>query len=108
MFRTNAQLEETMSKHCIVCKRPGALWLLSVDKDGSQPVHRPCGERTAAIAPEGVIVRVGPSSELRQQWAREKSERDARSFWAEKFQKAEPASACKRTQKPELALADSS
>jgi len=58
-------------------------------------VHKPCGEKLAAHAPEGARVELSPSKELRAEWRTKREERDIRSFWEEKFQKAREAAAQK-------------
>jgi len=73
--------------NCTVCRRNGARWVMRVDHD-THPVHKPCGERAAAQAPEGTTVKVCPSQALRKQWEQERCERDAQNFWKDKFQEA--------------------
>ncbi len=74
---------------CTICKRAGAMWFLCVDKDAQRLVHKPCGDRVVKMAPEGSIVKIIPSAQLRKQWDEERRERDARAFWTEKFKDAE-------------------
>lgn len=68
--------------HCAVCKRPGARWGMRVDGGPRHTVHKPCGKRVAAVAPEGRKVKIFPTDELRREW-------DARDFWADKFKEAQ-------------------
>ena len=54
-------------------------------------VHKPCGEKLVQFAPEGQSVTLKPSEELKREWRAKRDERDARTFWEEKFQKARVA-----------------
>lgn len=72
---------------CTVCRRAGAQWMLQVGSNHFT-THKPCGTRVCEQAPEGVTAKVYPSPALREQWAKERRERDAQNFWAEKFQEA--------------------
>jgi hypothetical protein len=77
---------------CSFCRntgKGGAEWLLQVPGEADRRVHKPCGEKAVALAPEGVKARLSPSAELRARWQAERDERDAKSFWAEKFAQAQ-------------------
>lgn len=89
---------------CTFCRntgKMGAEWLLSVPGEGDRRVHKPCGEKAVAMAPQGVKARLSPSPELKVRWQAERDERDARAFWAEKFAQAE---ARKKPPAPECLL----
>ena len=88
---------------CVICGQAGAEWLLRVNSDAPQRVHKPCGTRTVAQAPTGVTAKVYPSQELREKWAGEQREREARNFWTEKFQNAS-ARVGEKSPKAHLAL----
>ena len=70
---------------CGMLGRHGAQWILIVGNT-QHKVHKPCGDQLAKTAPEGVKTNLFPSPELRRQW---QTERNARKFWNQKFQKAE-------------------
>ena len=81
-------------KHvCSFCRstgKNGADWLLKVPGEADRRVHKPCGEKAVAGAPQGVKATITPSPELRAKWRAERDERAARSFWTEKFAQARP------------------
>lgn len=73
---------------CAFCRntgRNGAQWLLYIG-DRPQYVHRPCGEKLIAQAPEEAKkwARLLPSKELRDSFR-------AKSFWKQNFHGAKPA-----------------
>jgi hypothetical protein len=76
-----------LEKHvCTFCGNTGsrgAQWTLTVDGDVLR-VHKPCGEKLAASAPEGTSVKLAPSKELRDEWRAKRDEREVREFWAKK------------------------
>lgn len=77
--------------HCAVCKKPGARWLMRVDGGQAMPVHKPCGKRVQAVAPQGQACKVFPSKELRQEW-------DVQAFWTGKFKEAQAQADAKKPQ----------
>lgn len=81
---------------CEVCKetgKHGAQWLVHIEgQSEAVKAHKPCGETLLAHAPEGMKGRVVPSRELREVWARQRTEQSARSFWNQKFAQAKPIS----------------
>ncbi|HEX8947067.1 MAG TPA: hypothetical protein VF829_02535 [Candidatus Paceibacterota bacterium] len=83
-----------MEKHtCSFCNavgKNGAEWLLLVPGRKDCRVHKPCGGKAIALAPEGVKVTMVPSPELKARWRAERDARDAQAFWAEKFAQAKP------------------
>ena len=90
---------------CSFCRnsgKNGADWLLKISGEPDRRVHKPCGEKAVAHAPEGVRAAVAPSPELRAKWRAEREEREARTFWAEKFAQAKPL---RNEQVNQLALA---
>ena len=85
------------SQKCVLCHvtgSRGAKWELKVDSDVLL-VHKPCGEKLIAQAPEGSSVKLIPSKELRDEWRAERDNRQVRTFWSEKFQKARVVSSQK-------------
>lgn len=83
-----------MSNHvCVFCGSKGsrgADWVLKIGND-SYRVHKPCGEKLAAHAPEGLSPKLSSSEELRREWQAERQRREAEAFWAEKFKAAQAA-----------------
>ena len=72
---------------CGITGKDGANYVLHADDMQSRTVHKYCGEQAVAKAPEGVKAKVVPSRELLD---RRRTERNVRSFWAEKFAQAKP------------------
>jgi len=67
-------------KVCTFCRHTGtrgAEWVLYI---GTEPhfVHKPCGEKLKATAPQGAQVRLMPGKELAQKFR-------ADSFWKQNF-----------------------
>lgn len=83
-----------MEKHvCTFCRNTGtrgAEWLVKEPGSPDRRVHKPCGEKAIASAPQGTQAKLTPSPELRVRWQTERDERAAQSFWAEKFAQAKP------------------
>lgn len=80
-----------MAQVCALCGgtgKNGAQWLVLVAGQQNARVHKPCGEKLVVSAPEGVLARLIPSSELKARWQAERAERNVRSFWEEKFSQA--------------------
>ncbi len=81
---------------CEVCKQTGkngAQWLVYVDGSPAPTmVHKPCGQLLIDQAPDDKKdrVRLVPSRGLRDEWARDRAQKAARSFWEEKFSQAKP------------------
>ncbi len=74
---TESSSVQSAPRTCVSCGRPGAKWDLSVGGKLPVPAHKPCAEIIRATAPQGTVVTVKPSPELREEWARE----NARKFW---------------------------
>lgn len=77
-------------KVCAVCRttgKQGAEWVAQVGSDRLH-VHKPCGQRLAETAPDGVAVKLSPSQELRESWKQQARERQVRDFWKGKFASA--------------------
>ena len=83
-----------MDNHvCVFCRstgKHGAEWLVRVAGDADRKVHKPCGEKAIANAPEGAKAELIPSPELRARWRAEREQRSAQAFWGEKFSQAKP------------------
>lgn len=78
----------TVCEGCGQTGTVGAKWLLYVG-DSSKPkfVHKPCGAKLMAGAPEGVRVKLVPSRQLRDEW---QSTRMVTNFWSNAFGNAKP------------------
>ena len=80
---------------CTFCQhtgKRGAKYLLQIKGHADQSVHKPCGEKLLAQLPSGIEARLAPSPQLREEWAAERKERQAKedaervqAFWAEKL-----------------------
>lgn len=81
---------------CDVCKQTGkrgAQWLVYVDGNPAPlQVHKPCGELFTEQAPETERskIRIVASRALRDEWARERTQKAAKSLWEERFAQARP------------------
>jgi len=87
-------MENPKCAFCHVTGSRGAKWELKIANE-TILVHKPCGEKLVAQAPKGSSVKLVPSKELRIEWRAERENRQARTFWTEKFQKARDMSARK-------------
>lgn len=77
-------MEESKEK-CQLCGgvgTNGARWLVKTKEGKTIRVHKPCGEKLVAAAPKEKEARLVPSPELKAQWTAERTERQARDFWA--------------------------
>ncbi len=78
---------------CVFCQstgKQGAGWLVRVAGEQDRPVHKPCGEKAVANAPEGTKAELLPSYELKARWRAERDAREAKAFWSAKFAEAKP------------------
>ncbi len=88
---------------CELCGRVGnngAQWLVTTNNSQPVRVHKPCGEQLVALAPAAVDARLVPSRALRDQWVTQKTQRQARDFWSEKFDNARPLDKQKKETTP--------
>jgi hypothetical protein len=75
-------------KPCVFCRalgHNGAQWILKIGNDPGMLVHKPCGAKLAAKAPNGVQVKLVMSREARDAVR-------VKRFWEQKFQEAKVAS----------------
>ncbi len=78
---------------CVFCQstgKQGAEWLVRVAGEQDRAVHKPCGEKAVANAPEGTKAELLPSYELKARWRAEREARTAKAFWGTKFAEAKP------------------
>lgn len=84
-----------MQQHaCASCGnvgKNGARFVILVDGEEAGRVHKPCGEKLAAAAPDGTTAEVVHVAELR----RRQEEERVRSFWEEKFSTAQARKAAR-------------
>jgi len=80
------EMTERKLEVCTFCRNTGthgARWVLKIGND-RQLVHKPCGQKLADSAPEGVKVALFPSKELSDEFR-------AQRFWKQRFAEAESA-----------------
>lgn len=79
-------------KACTFCRttgQHGARWILRIGNDPGMLVHKPCGQRLIAEAPNGVQVKLYPTRDLADEFR-------AQNFWKEQFREAEARTARKQ------------
>lgn len=80
-------MSEQQKQQCEVCGgigTNGARWIVKTNTGQVIRVHKPCGERLVESAPADLDAKLVPSPELKTQWTAERTERQAKEFWASK------------------------